>query len=695
VAAWSAAAADDPSSTGPGAYPAAYAIVGAKVIAEPGKVYEPGTIVVRRGVIEAVGPAKEVTVPYDAETIEGKGLVVYPGFIDVYSTVGQRAGVDRSATGVGRPVNLAEGPLATTPPDNRRGLTPEFAVAGVLELTDALAEPRRRQGFTDLVSAPGGAIATGQSALVSLSGLPRRESIIAAPVALHINLAPPFEPAGAGPPRTETPQPVPGQPPGRRRGFGEQAGPTENPYPRSLMGTIAHLRQAMLDADHLQKLDAYLEVHGGPQPPFDPALKALQAARSKKLAVWWEANSRDEIHRALDLAQEFGTSAVIVGGREAAKVADRLKAAKAPVILRLNVPEEPRVPSQTEYRKRAVAERDDPLRVLAHRKARWNEQLAAAAALAKAGIAFAFATDGIDRLESIPVNLRHYVHAGLSADQALAALTKDAAAIAGVQRRLGTLEPGKLGHLIVMTAPFTEESAKVRYVLIDGLKFEIKPEDRARAKGRAGEGGGPPTEGRETAEKSRPGPEGRGLARTAKKAEGPPTAAAKDAPSQSAQPAQRKAGQPDSSAAVVVRRQPEESPGLLNARPASPTPRRQWWCVVSRKRARACSRKSNNSRQPPRSRIPRQPDQTGPSSSRPRGPRRKPAHPLSPMAGPLSPRPRPPRPRHPRPRPPRPRHPRPRRPRPRQPGPRLLRLSTSPPSSKRTASRPSTPAAMC
>ena len=97
--------------------------------------------------------------------------------------------------GKGRPVDLAEAPLVSTPPDNRKGLTPEFEVAGALELTDALAEPRRRLGFTDLLSAPAGAIATGQSALVSLSGLPRREAIVAAPVALHVHLAPPI---GAG-----------------------------------------------------------------------------------------------------------------------------------------------------------------------------------------------------------------------------------------------------------------------------------------------------------------------------------------------------------------------------------------------------------------------------------------------------------------------------------------------------------------
>ena len=209
--AWSTVARDDGSTLGAGLYPAAYAITGAKIVTAPGKVLDSGTIVVRRGVIEAVGPAKDVKVPYDAETIDGKGSgVVYPGFIDLYSTAGQRAGAERSATGKGRPVDLAEAPLTSTPPDNRRGLTPEFEVAGAIEIPDALAEPRRRVGFTDFLSAPAGAIATGQSALVSLSGLPRREVIVAAPVALHVNVAPPTEPATAATPAIPTPGQTPG-----------------------------------------------------------------------------------------------------------------------------------------------------------------------------------------------------------------------------------------------------------------------------------------------------------------------------------------------------------------------------------------------------------------------------------------------------------------------------------------------------
>ncbi|MGC1721128.1 MAG: hypothetical protein WA746_19255, partial [Isosphaeraceae bacterium] len=88
---------DDPARPRNG-YPLASAIKDAKIITAPGNVHDPGTIVVRRGLIEAVGPAKDVVVPFDAEVIDGKGLTVYPGFIDLFSTAGQRPGVERSAT---------------------------------------------------------------------------------------------------------------------------------------------------------------------------------------------------------------------------------------------------------------------------------------------------------------------------------------------------------------------------------------------------------------------------------------------------------------------------------------------------------------------------------------------------------------------------------------------------------------------
>jgi len=464
-------------------FPAARAIRDARLFVAPGKVVEEGTLVVRDGLIEAVGPSKEVEIPYDAEIIDGKGLVVYPGFIDLHTTAGQRPGVERSATGGGKPVELLETTLAATPTGNRKGLTPEFRVADVLDLNDALAGPRRKLGFTSLLSAPAGAIATGQSALVSLTGEPRREALIKAPVALHIQVAPPRG--------SSTPSGSSGS---RERGV-------ENPYPRVLMGAVAHLRQAMSDAEHHHRLLEHQRSGGVVRTAADPALEALWEARAKRLPVWWEAETRDEIHRALDLASEFGTTAVIVGGREAHKVVDRLKAEKVAVVLRLDFPEAPKVPTEAEYRERSDADQDEPLRVLADRKTKWKERVATASVLAKAGVPIAFGTEGIEKLENAPRQLRAILAEGLTADQALDALTRSAAFVAGLDGRMGTLEPGKLAHVVAFSAPFQEEKAKVKLLLIDGRKFEIKtpPAGSGRSEARRAPDG-PDEEAEETKE---------------------------------------------------------------------------------------------------------------------------------------------------------------------------------------------------
>ncbi len=401
----------------PGYRPPSYAIQGAKIVTGTGAVIDKGTVVVRNGLIAAVGEADKVTAPYDAEVIDGKGLVVYPGFLDLYTTIGQPSGVSRSQTGPARGVSSSDDVLAHTPEDNRNGLTPEFELAASVALADATVAEYRRLGFTDLLAAPGGAIATGQSVLLSLSGLPRRESIVRDKVALHINLRTPFEPAGGDDEHTP-PGPRP------RNRANDPAASAASRYPLSLMGVVAHLRQAMIDAEYQRAVQtAYLEKKG-PRPAFDPALDALAAARSKTLPVWWEANTRDEIHRVLDLSEEFGTSAVIVGGREASKVIDRLKQKDVAVILRLDFADEPKVPSEAEYRGKSLEEREQPLKVLEDRRAHWKELTANAAALSRAGVRFAFSTEGLARPETFHAKVRLAIAAGLAPEAAVEALTR-------------------------------------------------------------------------------------------------------------------------------------------------------------------------------------------------------------------------------------------------------------------------------
>src|SRR5215470_5856935 len=163
--------------------PAAYAIRDARVVTEAGTVLPKATVVIRDGLITAVGP--DVEVPPDALVTEGKGLTVYPGFIDAGSSRGYDPALRRSQGGPPAAEDIAADPLAATKPDNRKGFTPEFAVQTALKLDEEAVAAWRRVGFTAHLVAPDGGYFSGTSALVSLSGAVPHESLSRAPVALR------------------------------------------------------------------------------------------------------------------------------------------------------------------------------------------------------------------------------------------------------------------------------------------------------------------------------------------------------------------------------------------------------------------------------------------------------------------------------------------------------------------------------
>ena len=165
-------------------------------------------------------------------------------------------------------------------------MTPEFEVASV-------AGPARRRGRGAAAGSgsptcsppPAGAIATGPER----PGQPERPAPPRgdrqdARSRLHVNLRAPAEPSG---PRRTRPRRDPARRPAtppRDAGGRSRAATRATGYPTSLMGVVAHLRQAMLDAEHDH--DARRPTtprRAAPGPPFDPALEALHAARTRAL----------------------------------------------------------------------------------------------------------------------------------------------------------------------------------------------------------------------------------------------------------------------------------------------------------------------------------------------------------------------------------------------------------------------------
>jgi imidazolonepropionase-like amidohydrolase len=455
-----------------------HAIRDARVVLEAGKILPKATVVIRDGVIEAVGA--DVKVPADAVVIEGKGLTVYPGFVDAMSNWGFDAAQRRSAVGEPGTEDLASDALAATKPDNRKGITPEFHVRTALKADADMAEAWRRVGVTAHLVAPEGGILGGQSALVSLSGAPSREAVLASPVAQHLA----FQIAGGGRPRggppAITPNPMqpmqPGQP-GQRQQRQAEAG---RDYPRVLMGIIAHTRQTLLDAGHHARLLSAFEANGrkGKRPPADPSLESLAPVLQGKMPVVIEADSRDQIDRALDFAAEFKLRPIIYGGQDAWKCIDRLKRDKVPVMLRLDF---------TDAKSPLVSarEKEMPQRVKDAESKKRLQEIACANVLHQAGVLFAFCTQGLtgerpqDRFRT---NINQAIAAGLSADAALVALTTAPARILGVEGQLGSVSKGKAAHLLVTTGDVFATGTRIRHVFADGVRFDIEAEDRTIAR---------------------------------------------------------------------------------------------------------------------------------------------------------------------------------------------------------------------
>jgi hypothetical protein len=249
------------------------------------------------------------------------------------------------------------------------------------------------------------------------------------------------------------------------------------------MGTVAFIRQSFYDATHYRdEVERYARVKRGiSRPEYDKKLAALLLALKGELPVLFVANSDGDIRRALMIADEFKLKPIIAGGMDAYRVADLLKAKNVPVVLSLDFPKRGADMPDDE---------DEPLRVLRERA----EAPKAAANLSKAGVKFAFMSGSL-RPQDFIANVQKAVESGLSKDEALRALTANAADILGAGDQLGTIEVGKIANLIVTSGDLLAKDTKVRHVFIDGAEIELKkpepPSQRFGGGNPGGRGAGP------------------------------------------------------------------------------------------------------------------------------------------------------------------------------------------------------------
>lgn len=399
--------------------PGVYAITGGTVHPVSGPEIANGTVVIRNGLIEAIGA--NVSIPADATTIDAKGMHVYPGLIDAQTSAGFTAAAPRRAGPGARPAdNATPEPAADT-----------LAIR-TMRLSDDDADAKRATGVTTIVAAPSSGIFNGQSVVVNLGRGELTSRVIKSPAALQIS----FTPRSAW------------------------------SFPDSLMGVMAYLRQTFLDAQQYGDARAvYTRNPSGLQRPADnAALEALGPVLRREMPVVFIADSELMVRRAQAIAREFNLRYIIAGARQGYRMADALR--DVPVLVGVKWPAAPTSKDDRE---------EQPLRMIRDR------QLAPTtpAALAKAGVSFALVSGAAKTSEFLP-GVRKAIENGLSADDALRAVTLWPARIYGIDRQLGTLERGKIANIVLTDQPIFAEKAKVKRVFVDGRELRVPASDEKK-----------------------------------------------------------------------------------------------------------------------------------------------------------------------------------------------------------------------
>jgi len=398
----------------------AYALLNCRIVAAPGQTIEKGKIIVRDGLIEAVGPAEKIPVPPDAEVIEASGLTAYPGLISAHTNLFLDV---KEQDQPQNPEDYFSSFLQPSEPQEY----PDLLVLKGLKPKLTTVQAYHRAGITTVVVAPNRGIFQGQSVVLNLNGENLNPMVIKQPWALHLNFT------------TE-------------RGV----------YPSSLMGTVAFIRQKFYDTHHYaQHWKKYLASPAGlKRPEYDPFLEALVPFVVDKKPVVFQCNNQEDIKRALKIIKEFQLNGILTGANEAWRVIEVIKQARLPLLVSLDF----RAPATSLFAQQGEA---------ARKKAESELYPANAAALQKENISFALTSFGLTD-SSFLKNVQLAIKSGLSPETAMRALTVEPARILGLEKQLGTIEKGKIANLILTRGPLFEDKTKVVKVLVDGILFNYE-----------------------------------------------------------------------------------------------------------------------------------------------------------------------------------------------------------------------------
>jgi len=390
----------------------------------PGEMIESGILVIRDGMIEAVGADTEV--PADARVWDETGKTIYAGFIDAFGELSLEAS---------RPASDGKGAGYW----NSR-IVPQVSADERFALDTETNRKLRSQGITARMVAPSFGIVKGTSVLVTTGDETGTRSILKPHLALHLMLSP------------------------SRDGEG---------YPQSPMGAVALVRQVFYDAIwYGQAWDAFNRQHGLPRPERNDALAALQSFAAGKSPVMIQAPDELYFLRAKRIADEFGLQCIVKGSGNEYRRLDAIRVTDLPVVLPLDFPKAP-----------AVATPEVAMSVSMERLMHWDLAPENPGRLDAAGVKIALTTHGLPDASGFLTAVRKAIERGLKPESALRALTTAPAELFGMDQRLGTLEAGKSASLVVADGDVFDKKTKIVETWVDGRRYDLESSPLADLRG--------------------------------------------------------------------------------------------------------------------------------------------------------------------------------------------------------------------
>ena len=423
--------------------PEVHAFTNARIVISPGRVIDRGVLVVRDGLIEAVGA--NVKIPADARLRDMNGMTIYPGLIEGYTDANMPRKPTESGRGPGGGGRGSAGDDPSPTPGGARywnaNIRSSLRAAEMFTPDDKENEKLRAMGFTVAQLVPPDGILKGATAVVMLGEGNPGDLLIKTDPAQAGTLAPP-------------------------RGSGE-------PYPNSLMGSVALVRQTLLDAGwYAEAQAASTRYPEEPRPEFVADLSALEKVVRGTQPLLMDASDENDLLRVAAIAKEFSLKLWVRGsGSEYARLAD-VKAARVPILLPVNFPETPSVESSGDALGVSLAE----LRY-------WDEAPENPKRLNEAGVEFSLTTALLKDAASFTANVRKAIERGLPADAALAAVTTRPAKLLGIDKEAGTLDKGKRANFVITDGDLFGEKTTVRETWISGKRYPVKPAPDADPRG--------------------------------------------------------------------------------------------------------------------------------------------------------------------------------------------------------------------